>query len=70
MQVLLSVETLLKPIAEIQSVSEVQLYYTDDGHIRIKVDVCMHPHLTIREAHLVAMKVLSYMHTVESIDVC
>lgn len=56
-QVLREVEKSLGHISEILSVSEVQLYYADDGSIRIKVDVFMDPAMTIRDAHLIAIKV-------------
>ena len=36
-QVTHTIETLLQPVKEITSVSEVQLYYHDDGRIKIKV---------------------------------
>lgn len=35
----------------VQSVSDVQVYYNNDGHINVKVDVVMHPQLTIAQAH-------------------
>lgn len=41
-------------IRHIMSVSEVIVYYKDDGSLSLKVDVCMNPDLTIREAHKIA----------------
>ena len=34
--------------------SEIQIYYKDDGRIALKVDVCMNPELSIRNAHTLA----------------
>lgn len=41
-------------IRHITSVSEVIVYYKDDGSLSLKVDVCMNPDLTIRKAHKIA----------------
>lgn len=41
-------------IRHISSVSEVIVYYKDDGSLSLKVDVCMNPDLTIRQAHKIA----------------
>lgn len=38
----------------IMAISEVQVYYQDDGRVMVKVDVVMNPDLTIRTAHSVA----------------
>jgi cation diffusion facilitator family transporter len=38
----------------VQSVSDVQVYYNNDGHISVKVDVVMHPQLTIAQAHVLS----------------
>jgi cation diffusion facilitator family transporter len=43
-------------IRHILSVSEVIVYYKDDGSLSLKVDVCMNPDLTIRQAHKIACK--------------
>jgi divalent metal cation (Fe/Co/Zn/Cd) transporter len=43
-------------LPDIISVSEVQVYYKDDGRIAVKVDVVMNPDLTIRAAHGLALK--------------
>ena len=40
----------------ITSVSEVIVYYKDNGKISLKVDVCMNSELTIRKAHKIAGK--------------
>ena len=40
----------------ITGVTEVQVYYRDDGMVNVKVDVRMSPHLTIKEAHSLALK--------------
>lgn len=41
-------------ICNITSVSEVQVYYRDDGRIAVKVDVFMDPNITIRKANQIA----------------
>lgn len=43
-------------LPDITAVSEVQVYYKDDGRIVVKVDVSMNPELTIRAAHALAGK--------------
>lgn len=40
----------------ITGISEVQVYYRDDGSVNVKVDVRMSPELTIKEAHNLANK--------------
>lgn len=41
-------------ITDIIAVSEVQVYYKDDGLIAAKVDIVLPPKLTIAQAHLLA----------------
>lgn len=51
------VEKALAPLYEptgITGVSEVQIYYRDDGSVAVKVDVFMSPELTIKGAHSLA----------------
>jgi cation diffusion facilitator family transporter len=51
------VEKALAPLFEpngITGVSEVQIYYRDDGSVAVKVDVFMSPDLTIKAAHSLA----------------
>lgn len=43
------------PIKEIRSVSEVQVYYKDDGLIATKVDILLSASLTIQQAHGIAV---------------
>eukprot|EP01035_Chromulina_nebulosa_P017767 gene17767-23369_t len=43
-------------LPDITSVSEIQVYYKNDGRVVIKVDVVMRPELTIRAAHTLAVK--------------
>ena len=40
----------------ITGITEVQVYYRDDGLVNVKVDVRMSPHLTIKQAHALALK--------------
>jgi divalent metal cation (Fe/Co/Zn/Cd) transporter len=42
------------PIKEIHAVSEVQVYYKDNGLISTKVDILLPPNLTIHQAHAIA----------------
>jgi hypothetical protein len=44
------------PINEIIAVSEVQVYYKDDGKISTKVDILLPANLTIQQAHGIALK--------------
>jgi divalent metal cation (Fe/Co/Zn/Cd) transporter len=46
----------VKKIKEIQSVSEVQVYYKDDGLISTKVDNLLPSNLTIHQAHVIAVQ--------------
>lgn len=46
------------PIKEIHAVSEVQVYYKDNGLISTKVDILLPPNLTIQQAHQIAGKLL------------
>jgi cation diffusion facilitator family transporter len=46
----------VKKIKEIQSVSEVQVYYKDDGLISTKVDILLPSNLTIHQAHVIAVQ--------------
>lgn len=41
-------------VEEVQSVSEVQVYYKDSGEIACKVDIVLPPSLTIKQAHSIA----------------
>lgn len=41
-------------VEEVISVSEVQLYYKDNGEIASKLDIVLHPQLTIKQAHSIA----------------
>ena len=41
--------------SDITAVSEVQVYYRDDGRLVLKVDVVMNPELKIRDAHKLAV---------------
>lgn len=44
----------VKKISEILAVSEVQVYYKDDGLISAKVDILLPSNLTIHQAHVIA----------------
>lgn len=44
------------PIHEISHVSEVQVYYRDNGLISVKVDILLPPSMTIQQAHGIAGK--------------
>eukprot|EP00981_Chlorochromonas_danica_P013619 scaffold6586_cov169-Ochromonas_danica.AAC.4 len=46
----------VRPISEIHSVSEVQVYYRDNGTIAAKVDIVLAANLTIQQAHEIATK--------------
>jgi divalent metal cation (Fe/Co/Zn/Cd) transporter len=53
------VKKAIEPIFDqkgITDITEVQVYYRDDGTVNVKVDVRMSPHLTIKEAHALALK--------------
>jgi cation diffusion facilitator family transporter len=50
-----ALETIYHPDG-ITAVTETQVYYQDDGTVDVKVDVRMSPHLTIKEAHALALK--------------
>ena len=50
------VTKLLMQVQEIQSVSEVQVYYRDSGRIGVKVDIVLPSTFTIAEAHDIARK--------------
>lgn len=50
------IEAAVLSLKDITSVSEVQVYYKDDGRIALKVDVCMNPELSIKVAHSLAVK--------------
>ena len=70
------VEKILKNIYEpdgITGISEVQVYYQDDGSVSVKVDVRMCPDLTIKVAHTLAHKaqteILSKLPGVGFVDV-
>jgi len=39
---------------EIQSLSDVQVYYKDDGSVGVHLEVVMPPHMTITQANMVA----------------
>ena len=41
-------------LTEVHSVSEVQVYYKDTGHIAVKVDIVLPSNLTIAQAHAIA----------------
>ena len=41
-------------VGEVLSVSEVQVYYKDNGEIASKVDIVLHHSLTIKQAHSIA----------------
>ena len=49
------------------SVSEVQVYYKDNGHIAVKVDIVLPSNLTISQAHTIAGTVFQYYHVFECI---
>jgi divalent metal cation (Fe/Co/Zn/Cd) transporter len=49
-------------INDIIAVSEVQVYYKDDGMIAAKVDIVLPPKLTIFEAHQIAGFVFYFMN--------
>ena len=51
-----SVDKCVVDFPEISTVTEVQVYYRDDGHLVLKVDVSMNPELTIKEAHITSIK--------------
>lgn len=56
-------------IKEVISVSEVQVYYKDGGHISTKVDIVLSPNLTIQQAHQIAVKVRGSINkTLPAID--
>lgn len=45
-----------KGVEEVVSVSEVQVYYKDNGEIASKVDIVLAHSLTIKQAHSIAGK--------------
>ena len=51
-----NVDKCVQGIPEISAVTELQVYYRDDGHLVLKIDVSMNPDLTIREAHITSIK--------------
>lgn len=58
----------LKSIKSITGVSDVQVYYKDNGMIYLKVDVNMLPDMTIRQAHLVAVDArLAIMNSISGV---
>ena len=50
------IDKCVEDIPEITTVTEVQVYYKDDGHLMLKVDVSMNPELTIKQAHATSVK--------------
>lgn len=48
----------------IRGISEIQLYYLDSGFIGIKLDVYMHPRVSISEAHTLAVVTRRYVKDV------
>ena len=48
-------------VVEVLSVSEVQVYYKDTGHIAVKVDIVLPPYLTISQAHAIAGLIVSFL---------
>lgn len=46
----------VKRVKEVLEVSEVQVYYKDDGKISTKVDILLPANFTIKEAHAIAIK--------------
>lgn len=53
-------------VASITSVSEVQVYYRDNGLIAAKVDIVLPSSLTISDAHIIAgehqqMNIITYL---------
>ncbi len=46
----------VRHIEEIHAVSEVQVYYKDNGTIAAKVDIVLGATLTIQQAHAIATK--------------
>jgi len=53
------VRSSIATLAEVQSVSEVQVYYKDNGHIAVKVDIVLPSNLTIAQAHAIAGELYS-----------
>ena len=51
-----NVDKCVQGIPEISAVTELQVYYRDDGYLVLKIDVSMNPDLTIREAHITSIK--------------
>jgi divalent metal cation (Fe/Co/Zn/Cd) transporter len=49
-------------VEEVQSVSEVQVYYKDSGEIACKVDIVLPPSLTIKQAHSIAGRRAYVLH--------
>jgi hypothetical protein len=47
---------------EVHSVSEVQVYYRDNGLISVKVDIVLPSNLTISQAHEIAGVKIIYFH--------
>lgn len=60
-------------LRHISEVTEVLVFYRDDGRVGLKVDVCMNPDLSIREAHRIAVlarrRIESCMAGVADVDV-
>lgn len=52
------------PIKEIHAVSEVQVYYKDNGLISTKVDILLPPNLTIHQAHAIAGKIFYHLSSI------
>ena len=57
----------ISTVAEVLSVSEVQVYYKDNGHIAVKVDIVLPSNLTISQAHTIAGIVFQYYYVFECI---
>lgn len=55
-EIVSEIKRVLETEEEIRSVSEVQVYYKDNGRITAKADIVLRPDLTIGQAHAIAGK--------------
>jgi len=57
------IEQAASGVKEVLSVSEVQIYYKDNGEITSKLDIVLPSSLTVKEAHAIAVRVRAMIET-------